>query len=78
MKQQILTVKNLKYVYDNVEKEIAKSLNEVPEELKQKKHQHEKVHAELQNLLNFIKAGNFSKVVSEAITDAESRSEKIK
>ena len=29
-------------------------------------------------MLNFIKAGNFSKVVSEALTDAENRGEKLK
>ena len=75
---KLLTAENLKYVFENLEKELAKSLNEVPEELKQKKHQHEKVQAELQNLLNFIKAGNFSKVVSDAISDAESRSERLK
>lgn len=78
LRDQILTAENLKYVYDNVEKEIAKSLNEVPEELKQKRHQQEKIQTELQNLLNFIKAGNLSKIVSEALTDAESRGEKVK
>ncbi len=78
LKEKLLTVENLKYVYDSVEKAIAKSSNEIPEEFKQKKQQYEKVQAELQNLLNFIKAGHFSKVVSEAITDAEGRSEKIK
>ncbi len=78
LKDRLLTFENLKYVYDNVEKEVLKSLNEVPEELKQKRHQQEKVQTELQNLLNFIKAGNFSKIVSEAISDAEIRNEKIK
>lgn len=78
LKQNLLTAENLKYVYDNVEKEIAKTLSEVPEELKQKRHQHDKIQAELQNLLNFIKAGNFSKVVSDALTDAESRSDRLK
>ncbi len=78
LKERILTAENLKYVYENLEKEINKSLNELPEELKHKKCQFDKVQKELQNLLNFIKAGNFSKVVSEAITDAENRSEKIK
>ena len=77
LKSELLTAENLKYVYDNVEKEVLKSLNEVPEELKQKRHQQEKVQAELNNLLNFIKAGNFSKVVSTAISDAEGRNEKI-
>ncbi len=78
LKEKFLTAENLKYVYEKLEKNIAKTLNEVPEELKQKRVQHEKVQAELQNLLNFIKAGNFSKVVSDALTEAESRGEKIK
>jgi hypothetical protein len=78
LKENLLTAENLKYVYDNVEKEIAKTLGTVPEELKEKRHQQEKIQAELQNLLNFVKAGNFSKVVSEALTDAESRSDKLK
>jgi len=78
LQEKFLTAENLKYVYQNVEKTIAKSLNEIPEEVKQKKHQYDKVQSELQNLLNFIKAGNFSKVVSEAITEAEGRSDKLK
>ncbi len=78
LKERILTAENLKYIYDNVEKIVAKSLNEVPEELKLKRAQHEKVQTELQNLLNFIKSGNFSKLVSEAITDAKGRSERLK
>jgi len=78
LQAKLLTAENLKYVYENVEKEIAKTLNQVPEELKQKRCLHEKIQAELQNLLNFIKIGNFSKVVSEALTDAENRSEKLK
>ena len=78
LKGNLLTAENLKYIYENVEKEIAKTLNEVPEELKQKKFQQEKIETELQNLLTFIKNGNFSKVVSEALMDAESRSEKLK
>ncbi len=55
LKDHLLTVENLKYIYDNVEKEVLKSLNEMPEELKEKRHQQEKIQAELQNLLNFIK-----------------------
>lgn len=77
LKEKFLTVENLKYIFDNVEKTVAQSLNEIPEEVKQKKHQFEKVQAELQNLLSFIKAGNFSKVVSEALSDAEGRSERL-
>ncbi len=71
LKEKFLTAENVKYIFDNVEKTIAKTLNEVPEEVKQKKAQMEKNQTELQNLLSFIKAGNFSKVVSDAITDAE-------
>ena len=78
LKEKLLTAENLKYIFENIEREVAKSLNEVPEELKQKKHQYEKVQAELQNLLTFIKVGNFSKVVSEALADAEGRGEKLK
>lgn len=78
LKEKFLTTENLKYIYENIEKTVAKTLNEVPEELRQKKHEYEKVQAELQNLLAFIKAGNFSKVVSEALIDAENRGEKVK
>ncbi len=78
LKEKFLTAENIRYVYENVEKTVAKSLNEVPEEFKQKKGQFEKVQSELQNLLNFIKAGNFSKVVADAITDAEGRSDRLK
>lgn len=78
LKHKFLTAENLKYIFQNVEKLVAKTLNEVPEDFRQKKALHEKVQAELQNLLNFVKAGNFSKVVAEAITDAENRGEKLK
>ncbi len=78
LKEKFLTAENLKYIFQNVEKLVAKTLNEVPEDLRQKRQQFDKVQAELLNLLNFIKAGNFSKVVSEALTDAENRREKLK
>ncbi len=78
LKEKFLTVENLRYVYENVEKVISKTLNEVPEELRQKRCQYDKVQAEMQNLVNFIKAGNFSKVVSEALSDAETRGERLK
>ena len=78
LKEKIMTAENIEYIYKNVEKYVAKNLNGVPEELKQKRGQTEKIQMELQNLLNFIKAGNFSKVVSDAITDAEGRQEKLK
>ena len=78
LKEKFLTAENVKYIFDNVEKTIAKTLNEVPVEIKQKKAQMEKIQTELQNLLNFIKAGNFSKLVSEAIVDAENRQGNLK
>ena len=37
LKEKFLTAENLKYIYENVEKAIAKTLNEVPEDLKQKR-----------------------------------------
>jgi hypothetical protein len=58
-----LTTESFKNVYD--------------EELKLKRYQCEKVQAQLQNLLNLIKVGNFSKTVSEALADAENCSKKI-
>lgn len=36
LKEKFLTVENLRYVYENVEKAISKTLNEVPEELRLK------------------------------------------
>lgn len=78
LKTNLLTSENLNYVYDKIEKEIEKSLSTVPDESKQKRIEHEKIQSELQNLLHFIKAGNFSKVVSKALSDAENRSDKIK
>lgn len=78
LKEKFLTAENLKYIFQNEEKLVAKTLNEVPEDLRQKRQQFDKVQAELLNLLNFIKAGNFSKVVAEAITDTENRGEKLK
>ena len=77
LKEKFLTPENLKYVYEAVEQTIAKTMNEVPEEVKQKRHERDKVQKELQNLLNFVKAGNFSRVVSEALTDAENRDKKL-
>ena len=78
LKEKFLTAENIKYIFDNVEKAIAKTMNEVPAEVKQKKAQMEKIQTELQNLLGFIKAGNFSKLVSEAIVDAEGHQENLK
>ncbi len=78
LKEKILTIENLEYVYKKVEKLAAEGFNEVPELVKKKKVQFEKIQQEIQNYLNFIKIGNLSKAVSEALTDAERRNEELK
>ncbi len=78
LKQKILTTENLSYVYKNVEKLAASGLNEVPWLIKKKKLQQEKLLSEIQNYLNFIKVGNLSKAVSDALNEAERRNENLK
>ncbi len=78
LKEKIMTAENLDYVYKNVEKLAAGGLNEVPELVKKKKHQYERIQQEIQNYLNFVKVGNFSKAVSEALTEAEKKNEELK
>ncbi len=78
LKQTILTVENLEYVYKKVEKLAAEGFNDVPELVKKKKAQYDKIQQEIQNYLNFIKMGNLSKTVSEALTNAEKRNEELK
>jgi hypothetical protein len=65
LKDKFLTAENLKYVYENVEKTIAKTLNEVPEELRQKRHQYDKVQAEMQICSVSLKQETFQRVVSK-------------
>jgi len=78
LKERLLTVENLEYVYKNVEKLVKKGMNEVPESLKKKKAQYDKLLLEIQNYLNFIKAGNFSKAVSDALSESEVKSNNLK
>jgi DNA invertase Pin-like site-specific DNA recombinase len=78
LRNNILTTDNLDYVYKNVEKIAAEGSNEVPELVKKKKAQYEKIQQEIQNYLNFIKKGNFSNAVSEALNDAEKKNEELK
>jgi len=75
LKETILTAENVEYVYKNLEKVIASGLNDAPELIKKKKAQYEKLFSEIQNYLNFIKSGNFSKAVSEALKEAENKGE---
>ena len=78
LKEKILTAENIEYVYKNLEKLIAKGLNNNPELIKQKKALLDKVFMEIQNYLNYIKMGNFSKAVSAVLQEAESKSEDLK
>jgi len=77
LKERILTLDNLKYVYEKVEKLVASGMNEVPDLIKKKKAQYDKSLHEAQNYLNYIKMGNFSKTVSEALQDVEARNESL-
>ena len=78
LKEEYLTTANLEYIYKKVERLAAEGFNEVPELVKKKRAQYEKIHQEIQNYLNFIKTGNLSKAVSGALTDAERRNEELK
>jgi len=78
LKEKILTLENLSYVYEKVEKLVSSGMNEVPELIKKKKSENEKRLQEMQNYLNYIKMGNFSKAVSEALKQAETKSENLK
>ena len=75
MQEKILTPDNVSYIYKNLEKEIAKRLNNNPEAIKKKRAQYDKLSLEMQNYLNYIKLGNFSKAVSKALKQCKSRFE---
>jgi len=72
---EILTPENLEYIYKNVEKIAAERLNEVPALLESKRGQIDKIQQEIRNYLNFVKMGNFSKSVSNALSEAEKKNE---
>ena len=71
LKEKLLIAENIEYIFKEIEKTLAKGSGEIPGEIKKKKAQHEKVLSEIQNYLNFIKVGNFSKAVSDALGEAE-------
>ncbi|MCF7909572.1 MAG: recombinase family protein, partial [Candidatus Omnitrophica bacterium] len=77
LKEKLLTVENLRYVYEKVEKLASSGMNEIPEKIKNKKNQCEKIAREIQNYLNYIKMGNFSTAVSDALKDAEQRNKNL-
>ncbi len=78
LQTNILTPENIEYVYKNVEKLAGKALNDNPETIKLRKAQCDKLSVEIQNYLNYIKAGNFSSAVSDALKEAELREKKFK
>lgn len=78
LKERILTRENMEYVYKKVERLVAKGLNEVPGLARKKKQQYEKLTSEIMTYLNFVKIGNFSKALSEALKEAERRSDDLK
>jgi len=78
LKERILTTENLEYVYQKVERLADEGFNKVPELVKKKKVQYEKIQQEIQNYLNFIRLGNISKSVSGTLTEAEKRDEELK
>jgi len=77
LKERIMTAENIEYVYKNVEKLAREGFNEAPELVKKKKVQQEKLQQEIQNYLNFVKKGNLSKAVSEALNEAEKKNEEL-
>ena len=78
LREKLLTAENLEYVFKNIEKLAAEGLNEVPELVQKKKAQLDKLKGEIQNYMNFIRSGNISKTVSEALSDAEKKDEELK
>ena len=77
LKKRILTLENLSYVYQKVEKLVASGMNEVPELIKKKRVQYDKASLEMRNYLNYIKMGNFSKAVSGALKEVEAKTENL-
>ena len=78
LQNKILTVENLEYVYKKVEDIISRNLNGVPEELKKKRLQCDKLSSEIKNYLNYIKVGNFSNSVADALKEAERKNEELR
>ncbi len=78
LQEKLLTPENLAYVYKQVAKAVNESLDDVPATLKTKKVQHEKVLAEIRNYLEFIRSGNLSKAVAEALKEAEHKDDNLR
>ena len=78
LQNTILTAENVEYIYKNVEKLAAQGLNEIPALVAKKKAQYERIQQEIQNYLNFIRMGNLSKAVADALTEAEKKNDGLK
>ncbi len=77
LKNRLLTTENLIYVYNQVEKIAKQLLNTTPDDLINKRALINKLSTEINNYLNFIKTGNFSKSVAEALTEAERKENEL-
>jgi len=77
LRNKILTTKNLEYIFKNVEKLAMEGLNTIPDEIRKKKAALEKLKHDLQNYLNFVRIGNFSRAVSEAIKETEQKTDEL-
>jgi len=77
LRDNILTADNLEYIYKKVEKLAAEGFNEVPELVKKKRAQYEKIQQDIQNYLKFIQLGNLSKAVAAALDEAEKKNEEL-
>ncbi len=78
LKSGVLTSENVQLVYEKVEKLAAESLNQTPDEIKKKRAQLDKFQSVIRNYLEFIRAGNLSKAVSEALREAEQQEDGIR
>ena len=75
--EDIMTTENIRYVYERVEKVAREGMNTLPDLMKKKKLQYEKLQQEIENYLNFVRMGNFSKTVSDALSSAEKRNDEL-
>ena len=69
----ILTPDNLQKVYKRVEALVIREMNTLPEQVKKKEGQLNQFKKEAENYLSFIRLGNISKFVSEALAEVENR-----
>ena len=77
LKERILTPENLDTVYRKVEKEVIRNLESAPDSVEKIMRTREKIQTEIRHYLDFIKSGNLSKAVAEALKAAEEKDEKL-